>query len=306
MQANCGRWLAVVLLCGLATGCSLVRSVWRDQTLESQRLAEEARQAENRGDLEQAGNLLSRAIRTNPEDAEVHRQLGLLLLSQGRTAAAVEHLRTAVAQTPDDAQGNVQLAQVLVRQGRYAEAARPLNAALLLDPDHVEALLLEASLAERRNQRPLALETYHRVLRSDPGNVEANLRIAAIQLDSEHAERASPLLRSVCQSLQATAPQQAEARWSLGIAYSRQQRWNDAVSSLSAAAGNRDHMNADDWYRLAYARYQTGDLTGAWRDLSSALRQQPDHASAQAMASAVRSVKLGSHSAPSQRHASQF
>lgn len=281
-----GRITLLFLIC-LLSGCALSQSPLDDSLIESQRLVARSRQAEERGDLNSAKRLLEYAAELNSEDAGIHHQLARLQFESGESQRAIEGLRFAVTKNPQDMKAFVELSRILMQQNRYPEANQTLKAALNLDPNHIEALMLSGSWEERHNQTSLALETYHRVLGLDSDHVEAKLRIALLQMKSGAIDRAAPTLRWICQSGRADEAKQTEAYWSLGILYGLQDRWSDSVDSLWAALSKRRTISADEWYRLAYARYKAGDRNGAVRNLQAALRNTPNHAASLVMAAAL-------------------
>jgi tetratricopeptide (TPR) repeat protein len=281
--------LVLLLVCGLAGGCTWARKLTSRSAGQARELADLAQQAQERGESEEALDLLNEAVQKNPDDAEIHRQIARILLGQGDDDTAVTHLRRAVACNPDDTQCHVQLAGVLFRAGRQEAAEAAVNAALETDPENIEALMLRADLAEHLGQDSVALGTYHQILSCDPGNIEAKLRAATIQVTAEKPKRAAPLLRSLCQCADATPQQLADAEWALGIAYGQEARWVDAADSLLAALPRRKQATADDWYRLAYSRYRAGDLQRARENLLTALSLSPEHQNALAMASVLNS-----------------
>lgn len=283
---NCRRLLAL-LLCFALAGCSWLRGALNRHTVEAQRLTREAQLAQESGDLERAAMLLSKAIEENPEDSEVRRRLGDVLLANGQKAEAVVQFREALAMSPDDAAGQARLARLLFELDQPDNAEDAVKAALAIEPKNTTALLLKSELADRKHNDSIAMETCHQVLANEPDNAEAQLRIAAILLRSSKPERAASLLRQVCQNSKATEEQVIQAKWSLGIAYGQQKRWDEAADAISVVLDRRPNATADEWYRLAYANYFAGDVDAAARDIARALKQQPDHIDSQALASAL-------------------
>lgn len=93
------------------------------------------------GQLDEAGDLLRRALVCDPESLEVHNYLGHLYNLTGEYEAVVEHWSTVVngarlakLELPDPV--HIQLARVLVLNlERFAEAREVLDAYLVLEPD---------------------------------------------------------------------------------------------------------------------------------------------------------------------------
>ena len=205
--------------------------------------------------------------------------------SEHASRSEIEPLRRALLAQPDDPRHFVSLARLLAELGELGQAEDSLDAALRLDPADVEALLLKARLAEHQQQHHTAAELYHRVLACDPRNVPARLRLASLHLEAGVPERAGPLLRAVCQNSTAAPHEVAEARWQLGIAYGLEERWADAAVELAAALRLKPQPTGDELYRFAYARHRGGDAIGAAQVARLALKQDPQHAGAQALAS---------------------
>ncbi len=259
-----------------------------DPAVNARQLAEEARAAEERGERHLAEALLRESLEVDPENAAAHRQLANLLLANGHQHLAAEHLQAAVEEDPNEPQCHIELAGLLMEQGRLQEAGPALASALELDPQCAEALLLQGKLQLQQGQRGKALETLHRVLACDPDNIEARLQIAGIQLDDARPRQAAPLLRSVAAAEEASDDQRAQACWQLGIAYGAEERWVESVGTLTDGLAARTVPAADDWYRLAYARYRSGDASGALDDLGTVLQIDPAHQDARAMMSVLR------------------
>lgn len=258
---------ALIAACLLHSGCAASRNLWNARTDESQRLVQQAHQAEDRGDDKAAEVLLVEAVKQNPSNCETRLELSELLVQQGSMHAAEEHLQQLVEENPDDPRGHVRLAQVRFHQRRYADAKRALDAALEIDPMHTQGLLLRGKLEELRGRDDWALEAYHRAMLSENEQVEAELRIAAIHLKRRQPQQAAPLLRSVLESSQACPLEKSNATWMLGTAYAQESRWSDAVAALEAGIPTR-RMTQEDWQKVAYARSRCGEA-GAFGDGSA-------------------------------------
>lgn len=66
--------------------------------------------------------LLERAIRISPDEAAIHRQLGMLLFRNAQAQQAVSHLETAVRLAPEDPDGWSYLVHILTETGQYSKA----------------------------------------------------------------------------------------------------------------------------------------------------------------------------------------
>ena len=258
-----------------------------DPATNARSLADRARQAEDDGDTARARQLLEQARRADPDNAEINRQLAQVLLSEGKADAALAALGDSLTRDPGDHRGRFLLAGILVDRGELDRANAVLDEALSIDPQALDVLLLKGRIAEIEQQDGLALECYHRAVGVEPENIIARLRIAELQIKAERPDRAAPILRSICQSNQASCDQLASARWQLGIVYGRERRWEEAATELAAAIQTRPTTHADDWYRVAYAHRMAGNDGAASASLQRALELDPAHPAALALATAL-------------------
>lgn len=282
-RARFGACVQIVCALGatLCGGCAN-RNNWFAKTDAAQRLAQEARQAEDRGDLAQAQHLMTAAVKTNPGDCETRLELCDLLIDQGSPEAACDHLKRIITQNPDDPRPMIRLAQAQYLRRDLSAATTLIDKALKLDPGNVDALLLRGQLYEHAQDDDAALAIYYRVLQVNPDRAEPELRVAAIHLRNNRARQADPLLRSVLERPELNVPQKAAAEWLLGLAYAQEHRWADAAQTLATASARRE-MTPVDWYQLAYARFQAQDFEGAREAADLTLEADPRHSAALAM-----------------------
>lgn len=222
----------------------------------AQQLTERAHRSEARGNLAEATESLQKAAQVDPTDAAARWELARLQRTAGDTQAAIETLRKVVELTPDDSAAWLELGELLFEQGEYVSASRSFETALQYDPLLIPAMLRQAELEELRGYDEQALELYHRILSIDENHVLSMLRIARIQMLRNQSVRATLILRSACFCRGATSEQIGEARKLLGIAYGQQERWEDAVESLSIAARIEREPSTEQLYYLAYAQYR--------------------------------------------------
>jgi tetratricopeptide (TPR) repeat protein len=255
-------------------GCARQRQAVLARNEESDRLAQQARSAQDRGDSDTAEKLFTEAVNNNPRNCETRLELSELLLQTGSTDAAVMQLRRLVAQNPDEPRGYVRLAQTLYLQEQYDEAEKMIDVALKMDPQHTDGLILRAQLDEIRGKDDRALEVYHRAMLADAKQVQAQLHLAELYLKRGRARQAAPLLRFVLDNPHACPAEQSDAWWLLGKAYASEERWRDAAQALDAGIEGR-RMTADDWYRVAFTRHRSGDTPGALHAVEELLRLAP-------------------------------
>jgi tetratricopeptide (TPR) repeat protein len=142
-----------------------------------------ARRAAEAGRHDEAREAYTRAIASSPDSAFLYRELAGVERRQGRSDAALAHLRKATALDPADARGWVLLGEVLEERGEFAEAAGVYAKAQAIDPAEETA----ARLAAARSRAEMArLPEQYRSIASAPaisrGDLAAliGVRLAAV------------------------------------------------------------------------------------------------------------------------------
>jgi tetratricopeptide (TPR) repeat protein len=90
-------------------------------------------------DLERSREAFSRAVRVDPNNPDLHRQLGDVLRKLGRQDAALLEFLTAALINPQDAAAHVGAGQTLLDEGRHAAAVTAFKQAVALKPGDIEA-----------------------------------------------------------------------------------------------------------------------------------------------------------------------
>lgn len=290
LSRTCQFWCCVGFACfhaiGIA-GCSWLPFGDAHRNQVSQELNEQARVSEEKGNLRQATESLTRAASVDRSDVASRVNLARLHREAGRTDQAIATLREIVELTPDDARTWYELGELEYSRGNNLAANECLELALRYNPRMIPALMLKGELEEKRLFDKQALEFYHRVLALDPGQVRAMFKIARIQLRQDEPIRAALLLRTICQCRGASEAEIAEARWLLGLAYGQQLRWEDATNSLQIALELFDQPLPGELYYLAYAQYRSGQRYDAAQTGRRILQDAPDHAPARQLLAAA-------------------
>lgn len=268
-------WLCLLMLTG--PGCSSWKQKMAMRDSESQELVEQVRVATESGRQEQAAELLKRAVANNPNNAAVRQQLSEFLIANGYSEEAIQQLQRTTVLDPDDPRPYIDLSYLLYEKKQYTDALKNLELGLNLDPTNIRALILKGELEELAGLNGTAIETYHRVLQVDPYNIVSRLKLASLEIKMGEHNRATPILRPICHNNSATIDQRAEAQWLLGIAYGADRRWSDSVASLEQSLKNRKDVTADDWYRVAYACLQDGQMEKVYPAVTQALTLNPMH-----------------------------
>ncbi len=172
---------------------------------------------------EDAGRVLSAALKRLPDQFDLLSLQADLLLKDGRGEEAVALMRRAAQKLPGNIEARFILINVLTQaghtqealsmmkevpeasltpelrfsyaqllniQGSYAESERQLIEALKKKEDYTEAMLLLALTQERLNKNGDALAMYEKVLRQDPDNNRCRLLLLRLCILTENTEKA--------------------------------------------------------------------------------------------------------------------
>jgi tetratricopeptide (TPR) repeat protein len=95
----------------------------------------------------EAVDALQTAIQHDPRNAELHVQLGdVLLMNLNRPEEAIDHYQSACKLSPTFVSAYVRLTQMLVERGNTTEAAETLGMIKKLEPNHPALAILKAQI----------------------------------------------------------------------------------------------------------------------------------------------------------------
>lgn len=148
------------------------------------------------------------AIRIDPNLAEAHANLGLVLQGSDQEAA-IQQLRTATRLKPDLAEAHNTLGALLYRQQRFGAAASEYRTVLRLHPDSV-AGHYNLGIALAKMARPQeAVEEFAQVVKLKPDFTDARIDLGQALYQTGHKEEAYAQWRTVATSGDAGAAKSA-------------------------------------------------------------------------------------------------
>ncbi|MEE2777227.1 MAG: tetratricopeptide repeat protein [Acidobacteriota bacterium] len=138
---------------------------------------------EDNNDLAGATRELGRAVALRPQDADLHFLLGRTLARQSSMPAALEQFEATVALAPGDAEAHFFAGVVAAGMGRGEKALDHLGRTLVLDPGHRNARFESARVLTGTGRVEAAIPLYQAIVGEDPEDAAAHsgLGLALVQ-----------------------------------------------------------------------------------------------------------------------------
>ncbi|MBN2580273.1 MAG: tetratricopeptide repeat protein [Pirellulales bacterium] len=268
----------LVLLPAVPAGCRIPgREGPVSQPLaESRRLSQQGVSAMDRGDGAQAESLLAQAVATCPVDSEARRRYAEALWNRGAQGEAIAQLEQAAPYCSEDPAFWVRLAEMQLGAGRTDEAGKCVQQALHLDPKLAAAWAIRARVMRAAGYPQQALADNLRTLGYAPHDRKILLEIAELYRELNQPDRALQTLQALSDTY-APGEEPVEVPYLTGLAYSALGRYDDAVTSLTAAVC-RGPATPEMYCRLAEAHLLAGRLPEAAQSVRQALAMDPQHA----------------------------
>jgi len=132
-------------------------------------------------DLQQAETVYNQCLERDPNHAECHRALAVLLSETGRQEEAFRLLNNWATASPQIADPKVELARLLEEVGQPDQAKAQLVNALTVEPHNARALTALGRLRDQSGDHAQALANYQRSLALNGQQPEVAARIAQLQ-----------------------------------------------------------------------------------------------------------------------------
>jgi tetratricopeptide (TPR) repeat protein len=150
-----------------------------------------------RGQLEDAYEVLGRATTLDPKNPDPYRNLSIVYRARDEPANALTCLEAALALESDSVETLLGMGEALIALGRHDESVAIIEKAHGLAPESVPVLVALGGLHALRGDLPKAISCYHRAVELAPSTPEAHANLATLYGSTgrpkealEHAERA--------------------------------------------------------------------------------------------------------------------
>lgn len=246
------------------------RRMRHDLTTSEQTLLLNARAATHAttGEHQRALEDLTAAYEIAPQDATTRHNLGLALLSQGRSADALPHLQAAVELGVTDPQARLDLAEAAYHAGDQAAALEHAKAAApALEGDaRYRALLIHAQTAQAQWEYLESITSLEELLTVTPNDAHLLTMAGTAYYQTAQYARAAERLEAAHNITGDPVVHEA-----LVNAYLASQRYGDAERALRATLATHPN-DADALHKLGWALLHLGNHQGAktaWTDATA-------------------------------------
>lgn len=230
------------------------------------------------------------AIRLQPDFAEAHSNIALLLNDLSKYDDAAIAARRAIQLKPNFPHAHNNLAVALARLGQVDEAIASASTAIRLNPNFADAHNTLGICYGWRGQGEQAITSFRRAIQLDPNNAEAYANLGVALAKSDRLKDAADALRKAVQ----LRPDRANAWENLAGVYKRLGQRDDEVACWERLT-QLIPESANAWTNLGILREQQhGRLDDADRALQQALRIEPENVAALGTLGIVR-MKNGLH-----------
>jgi tetratricopeptide (TPR) repeat protein len=177
----------------------------------------------------------------DPESAEACVLAGEALDAMKNPLAAIEQFRHAIRANPQQPNVHFDLGYLLWTQKAYDEAGKEFQTELKLDPDHTQSLLYLADIDVKAGRSAEALPLLERVEKADPASPLAHLDLGIALTDAERTDDALKELQEAAR----LDPDNADVHWRLGRIY-RSRGQTDAANAELAKTSALNKAKYDD------------------------------------------------------------
>ena len=229
-------------------------------------------QNHKKNNLQVAGNLYKETLKTNPNYAGAHNNLGIVLNELGEYQKAMSSYEKAIQIQPNYAAAHYNLGNTLKKLGEYQKAMSSYERAIQIQPNYVDAHYNLGNTLKELGEYQKAMSSYEKAIQINPNHVDAhnNLGFAFYAL-GEHQKAMSSYEKAI-----QIQPNYAGAHNNLGLAFYALGEHQKAMSSYEKAIQiNPNYAGAHN--NLGVAFYALGEHQKAISSYKKAIQIEPDN-----------------------------
>ncbi|HEY2585623.1 MAG TPA: GNAT family N-acetyltransferase [Tepidisphaeraceae bacterium] len=186
------------------------------------------------GRLDEAIEALRRSIAVRPL-AATYTNLGIALAAKGQAEAAIAAHRQCIAIQPDYAEGHYNLGNALLEKGRLDEAIGAHRRAIALNPRYHEAFANLANAMKFKGQLDEAIDLYHQAIALRPGAAESYYNLGIAFFEKGKVEESIAAYRQAI----AAEPRFFKAHCNLGNVLKSKGQLDEAIAAYRQAIASK-------------------------------------------------------------------
>ena len=224
------------------------------------------------GDSINAERMIRKAIKLSPQLWQAHNNLGVVLKDQGKLKQAKVVYLGLLKAKPDYADAHSNLGVIYSEFGDMDNAISSLGRAIELKPESVDAHYTLGTVLFLQGKHELAVEQFEHVLLNDPDHVESRNNLGCAYLHSGQYKDAEAAFDQVIKQ----RPDHAQALNNRGRA--RQKILNfDLAHDDFLTAHQLEKNNPEMLFNLAHNHQEVGEFTQAKELYEQVLVLKPDY-----------------------------
>lgn len=272
----CLAMVGTLLSCAAGSGCRSLSSCGRDDSISAARqLSLQGREAQQRGQWQQAESLYSAALAKCPKDDRARCGYAESLWKRGAKNDAILHMEEACRLSGGDPDRCVQLGRMYFDRGELGRADKQADAAIAANKELSQAWALKGDVYRAMGNSLDAMTSYQRALGLQSHYPEVQLALAEIHAQQKRPERALSTLQSLAASYPpGQVPVAVQHRQ--GLTLRTLGRHREACSCLAAAAAHPS-CPPELIHDLAQTQLELGETSTARSLVNSALQVTPNH-----------------------------
>ena len=209
--------------------------------------------------LEGAIANFGKALQINPDYAEAHNSLGIVLQSQGRFDEAIASYEKALQVKPDFVEAHNNRGAAFKHQGRLDEAIASFGKALEVDPRFAETHSNFGAALKDQGRLAEAIASFRKALEINPRFAEAYNGLGIALQDQGRPDEA---IASFCRAFQ-IKPDYVEAHSNLCGLYEKQNNLEGFEKAVERAVLNCGEGNSEVLFRMAQLASRKGQFEDA-------------------------------------------
>ncbi len=225
-----------------------------------------------KGNLSGGVEVLSRAVRSEPTNAQIHFHLGYALRENKQFAEAAAAFGKAIELKDAYTEAYRGLGLTLADMGQIEEGIAEIQRVIALEPDNVKAHMNLGNMRQEQNKVPEAIAAFRQAITVNPKHAPAYNNLGKALRIQKQAEAATEAFQKAID----LNPKYALAYNNLGGILTEQGKSEEAIAALKRAV-TLEPTNAQTLHHLALAMAAAGDLATAIAAQEQALKLMPDH-----------------------------